>query len=529
MARNIQVLRNYFLGKDPMLKETMADNSLRLIGIPGKHFVLRDELIKRLQELQKETHDTDEKMQEQLTALENWKNGSDFVYAGDLYTALSDYYTKEQINELLSVIPTFSIEVVQELPTQDISPTTIYLVPADDPATGNYYNEYLYVNNTWEIVGSTAVDMSNYYTKAEVDAKSFFTPLTEDWTIPENSAMNPLLESGWYYTGDYNVYFGDNIDPVIYNDTFFYYGGGQPEDQWFYLEPVNVADAQNQVDVRLWFDVIENEWKYAGYGITDDIAILKQNPNADLTTAIPTVNATDAEYVSKSGGVMTGDLTTTNLTVGQRTPSSIVGANSVVEGLSNTASGYNSHAEGYSTTAQRRSQHVEGEYNILDTTGADETAKGDYIHIVGNGTADNARSNAHTVDWSGNAWFAGDVYVGSTSGTHRDSGSKKLVTEDDINPAPGDVTRFTPVEWLNISTSTADANGNISYQELTRRDNTLAITRACSNPDVKGNYQTVVETFYKADGITINYTDTYSYTFSSTGAILTKSMTTTEV
>lgn len=32
-----------------------------------------------------------------------------------------------------------------------------------------------------------------------------------------------------------------------------------------------------------------------------------------------------------------------------------------------------------------------------------------YAHIVGNGTSDTARSNAHTLDWSGNAWYAGSV------------------------------------------------------------------------------------------------------------------------
>lgn len=57
---------------------------------------------------------------------------------------------------------------------------------------------------------------------------------------------------------------------------------------------------------------------------------------------------------------------------------------------------------------------------------------GTYAHIVGNGTSDTKRSNAHTLDWKGNAWFAGDVYVGSTSGTNKDDGSVRLVTEDQL-------------------------------------------------------------------------------------------------
>lgn len=93
------------------------------------------------------------------------------------------------------------------------------------------------------------------------------------------------------------------------------------------------------------------------------------------------------------------------------------GEYSHAEGAGPEASGAASHAEGRGTKAQGNNQHVQGKYNISDTTSA---------HIVGNGTEYNARSNAHTLDWSGNAWFAGDVYTGSTSGTNKDDGSVKL-------------------------------------------------------------------------------------------------------
>ena len=76
-----------------------------------------------------------------------------------------------ELKNLISLIPQFSIEVVETLPTEDISDTTIYLVPAEDPEVGNYYEEYIHVNNTWELVGTTAVDLSDYYTKAQADGK----------------------------------------------------------------------------------------------------------------------------------------------------------------------------------------------------------------------------------------------------------------------------------------------------------------------------------------------------------------------
>ena len=94
------------------------------------------------------------------------------------------------------------------------------------------------------------------------------------------------------------------------------------------------------------------------------------------------------------------------------------------EGICNTANGRCSHAEGVYTIASGKAQHVEGVGNIEDTADA-------YIHIAGNGDW-GARSNAHTLDWEGNAWYSGDVYVGSTSGINKDDGSIRLARIDEI-------------------------------------------------------------------------------------------------
>ena len=98
------------------------------------------------------------------------------------------------------------------------------------------------------------------------------------------------------------------------------------------------------------------------------------------------------------------------------------------EGQRSQASGSMSHAEGFRTTASSNYQHVQGKYNIEDSNNI-------YTDIIGNGKSDTERSNAATVDWNGNGWYAGDVYVGSTSGTNKDEGSKKLATEEYVNSA----------------------------------------------------------------------------------------------
>ena len=97
------------------------------------------------------------------------------------------------------------------------------------------------------------------------------------------------------------------------------------------------------------------------------------------------------------------------------------GEGSHAEGINTVASGVYSHAEGNGAIASGNYSHAQGKCNIEDT-------ENKYAHIVGNGSYVQ-RSNAHTLDWNGNAWFSGDIYVGSTSGTNKDAGSVKLSKE----------------------------------------------------------------------------------------------------
>ena len=95
------------------------------------------------------------------------------------------------------------------------------------------------------------------------------------------------------------------------------------------------------------------------------------------------------------------------------------GYTSHAEGDGTYAWGLAAHAEGFGTIAKGSEQHVQGRYNIEDP--------GYYAHIVGNGSKD-ARSNAHTVDWYGNAWFSGNVKTGGTG--YNDEDAKMIATEE---------------------------------------------------------------------------------------------------
>lgn len=62
--------------------------------------------------------------------------------------------------------------------------------------------------------------------------------------------------------------------------------------------------------------------------------------------------------------------------------------------------------------AYGKSQHVFGEFNVQDGGANTENARATYVEIVGNGTANNARSNARTLDWQGNEALAGSLTLG---------------------------------------------------------------------------------------------------------------------
>lgn len=82
------------------------------------------------------------------------------------------------------------------------------------------------------------------------------------------------------------------------------------------------------------------------------------------------------------------------------------------EGIDTIANGTYSHAEGDGTIAGGKCQHVQGKYNVEDT-------EEKYAHIVGGGKYNSGnpiRKNIHTLDWNGNAEFAGDVVVTDKNG-----------------------------------------------------------------------------------------------------------------
>lgn len=82
--------------------------------------------------------------------------------------AVGNSYSKEEINKMFGEAGTVQVEAVTALPVSDIKENVIYLLAQTTGQGDNYHDEYMYVNNKWELIGTTEIDMSQYSTTEEL-------------------------------------------------------------------------------------------------------------------------------------------------------------------------------------------------------------------------------------------------------------------------------------------------------------------------------------------------------------------------
>lgn len=118
--------------------------------------------------------DTDTKASTSISTLQDLlnqsatteKNLKEIIASGEL----DKYVTEPKLQEALAKIKTLKKEVVDQLPAtgQD---DIIYLIKDAKGKTKNIYLEYLWINNDFELIGSTQVDLTGYAKTSEVDSK----------------------------------------------------------------------------------------------------------------------------------------------------------------------------------------------------------------------------------------------------------------------------------------------------------------------------------------------------------------------
>ena len=101
--------------------------------------------------------------------------------------------------EALRNRPLLEIQIVEELPEEGVG-GVLYLVPAADGDEGNLYEEFVWIDDEWEQVGSTEIDLSAYPTLAgdnEFTGDNTFADVAVEDLTTHNIA--PATD------GDYNI------------------------------------------------------------------------------------------------------------------------------------------------------------------------------------------------------------------------------------------------------------------------------------------------------------------------------------
>ena len=180
-------------------------------------------------------------------------------------------------------------------------------------------------------------------------------------------------------------------------------------DEYIYLENGTYEKiGDTEVDLTSYLKTTDADTKYAKLGKYSDTTI---NIGRKSGTTVGKNSTAEGVDTTASGNYSHAEGTTTtasgNYSHAEGTTTTASGQCTHAEGQGSKANGMASHAEGWSTIASGNQQHVQGQFNIEDTSNQ-------YSHIVGNGSI-KGRSNAHTLDWSGNAWYQGNIKTGGTS------------------------------------------------------------------------------------------------------------------
>lgn len=119
----------------------------------------------------------------------SYKDKLDDTYRkSEVYNKQESYSKGEVDNKIASIITT-TFEVVDRLPEQGES-NVIYLVP-NEQAADNEYEEYIWVNNKWELIGTTRVDLTPYYTSEQVD--QLLNPINNSVTSLQQNKLDKNL------------------------------------------------------------------------------------------------------------------------------------------------------------------------------------------------------------------------------------------------------------------------------------------------------------------------------------------------
>ena len=291
----------------------------------------------------------------------------------------TDYYNKSEVDNLIAGggAPIDLSDYLQ------ISAFTSYS-SATDTAIESLDNTKL------DISAYTPTDLTNYYTKNEVD------------TAIANVDVSDQL-SGYVETTVFNSYSGsvDSDLAVLKGVSAFTLPISAGTGANSIIEGDDDNTATGQYSHAEGQSTTASGWYSHAEGFYTTATGQYSHAEGQSTTASSTSSHAEAKKTKASG----------SFSHAEGNSSTASGESSHAEGYLTTAGGYFSHAEGFNTVAQNDSEHASGQYNVSNKASTTFGNSGNTLFSVGNGTSSNAKRNAFEIRQNG------DIYIQSGATT----------------------------------------------------------------------------------------------------------------
>lgn len=135
------------------------------------------------------------------------------------------------------------------------------------------------------------------------------------------------------------------------------------------------------------------------------------------------------------------------------------------EGDQTVASGDYSHSSGRQTISRGMASNTFGRFNVDEDSTLEHNEYGSYVEVVGNGISNSNRSNARSLDWNGNEYLKGDVYVDCDANS---ANGFKVATDLQLIPYINDT--FSGTRAQNITMDFLSGTYRITASSVTSND-----------------------------------------------------------
>ena len=150
------------------------------------------------------------------------------------------FYDKNEIQQLIANLSGIQFQVVDKLPIENILTNVIYLVKITDTEEQNIYDEYMYINGSWEKIGSTGIKLDNIYTKEQTDdllldthkqillgADGIVEEKVYNFTVESANSYLPYKTNGTKFLVDLHLPIVGDLDltkkvAITFGDTVYY-------------------------------------------------------------------------------------------------------------------------------------------------------------------------------------------------------------------------------------------------------------------------------------------------------------------